>query len=410
MIFKAWHGFCLCAQEALFPEGAIPVTGPFHPLVFLVRRDPMLSRGYFAISQLGELYEPEGLDSLLPCQVPVPSAVPGSLGTFVAEQGASVLNVSFANGFSHLLAQGQRKREGFRVTLVGLGDVGGAVLTGLVLLGKEIAEIAIYDPNQALCARYEMEMNQILPVDDMPLPRVTVCREEDLFRCDLLAFTASRGVPGLGSSAQDVRMAQLEANRTMIAPYARRAREAHFQGIFCQISDPVDHLAREVFLQSNRDERGCYDFAGLLPEQVQGFGLGVMWARAAYFARQKQIPFDQGRVYGPHGQGLVVANHWGKDYEEDCSQMLTALTREANLRVRDLGFKPYIAPGLSSAAVSLVRLLRGEVHYGSVPCAGAYFGCRSQFTPQGMSLAREALSPDLMARLRAVHASLRKEA
>lgn len=87
MIFKAWHGFCLCAQEALFPEGAIPVTRPFHPLVFLVRRDPMLSRGYFAISQLGELYEPEGLDSLLPCQVPVPSAVPGSLGKFVAEQG-----------------------------------------------------------------------------------------------------------------------------------------------------------------------------------------------------------------------------------------------------------------------------------------------------------------------------------
>ncbi len=48
---------------------------------------------------------------------------------------------------------------------------------------------------------------------------------------------------------------------------------------------------------------------GLLPEQVQGFGLGVMDARAAYWARQEGIPFSHGRVYGPHGRGLVVANH-----------------------------------------------------------------------------------------------------
>ena len=40
-----------------------------------------------------------------------------------------------------------------------------------------------------------------------------------------------------------------------------------------------------------------------------------------------------------------------------------------NLRVRELGFKPYIAPGLSSAAVSILQLLRGQVHFGAVPWA-----------------------------------------
>ena len=40
------------------------------------------------------------------------------------------------------------------------------------------------------------------------------------------------------------------------------------------------------------------------------------------------------------------------EYDDAVSRRLTDLTRTANLQVRELGFKPYIAPGLSSAAVS----------------------------------------------------------
>lgn len=108
----------------------------------------------------------------------------------------------------------------------------------------------------------------------------------------------------------------------------------------------MDALSRDVFLESSRDESGGCDFAGLLPEQVQGFGLGVMAARAAYYARQEGIPFCQGRVYGPHGQGLVVADRWDGSYDAARSQRLTQCTLEANLQVRALGFKPYLAPGL----------------------------------------------------------------
>lgn len=408
MMYKAWQGFCLCGPaEWMPPEGEV-VSAPFSPLIFLVHRDPLENRGFFAISRLEELEEAEGVSCLGLCANQTSLQTPEDLAALVEKHGAGVLNVAFARAFSWLLAHKSPKKKGFRVTLVGLGDVGGTVLTGLKLLGREIEEIAIYDPNQAQCARYEMELNQVLSPDGGPLPEVTICKEEDLFRCDLFAFTASRGVPGLDSGVQDVRMAQFEANRQMLDSYAKRARQAGFQGVFCQISDPVDLLSRSVFLASNRNEAGTYDFAGLLPEQVQGFGLGVMAARAAYFARREGIDFSQGRAYGPHGQDLVIANHWGKDYDAASSQHLTKLTREANLRVRDLGFKPYLAPGLSSAAISLLQLLRGEDHYGAVPLAGTYFGCRSRYTPLGLAMVREDIHPPLMDRLAHTHRKLRE--
>ena len=409
MMLQKWNEFCLCGEEDMFPAGSVPVEEPFSPLVFLVRRDGMTSRGMFAIQSLGELYEDNSVECLLPCRQMVPEDQQ-KLEGFVLSHGACVLNTAFVNCFSYLRAYTSgAKKKTFRVTLVGLGDVGGTVLTGLKLLGHELSEIAVYDPNEGLCARYEMELNQILRErDGQSLPKVTLCPEERLFDCDLFVFTASRGVPGLDSGVNDVRMAQYSANRAMLASYAGKAREARFSGLFCQVSDPVDQLARAVFLESNRDETGKPDYAGLLPEQIQGFGLGVMAARAAYYADREGVDFSEGRVYGPHGKGLVVANHCGAAYDDALSRRLTELTQNANLRVRELGFKPYIAPGLSSAAVSLLRLLRGEDHYGAVPLGGTYFGCVSRFTPRGLLRRREGLCDALMTRLIQTHKMLRE--
>ena len=102
-----------------------------------------------------------------------------------------------------------------------------------------------------------------------------------------------------------------------------------------------------------------------------------MAARAAYHAKKDGIDFSGGRVYGPHGADLIVANH-PQNYDEALSARLTQETVTANLRVRELGFKPYIAPALSSAAVSLLRLVRGEVCCSAIPMGGAYFGCLPQ--------------------------------
>ncbi len=406
MIFKRWNEFCLCAGEDLFPADAETVAQPFAPLVFLVRRDGLTCRGIYGVSSLTEVYEEESVYCLTPIR---DQQEDSALAAFVAQHGATVLNVTFSAAFEVLLRYLYPKRSGFRVTLVGLGDVGGTVLTGLKLLGHEIDEIAVFDPNEAMCQRYEMELNQVLcEHEGLPMPRVTICKEEDLFDCDLFVFTASRGVPAVGSAVQDVRMAQFEANRAMLRVYARKARDAAFRGQFCQVSDPVDHLSREVFLTSNRNADEEYDFTGLLPEQVQGFGLGVMAARAAYYAQKEAISFATGRAYGPHGQGLVIANSANQGYDDALSHRLTELTRTANLQVRDLGFKPYIAPGLSSAAVSLLRLLRGEDHYGAVPLQGAYFGCTSRMTAQGIVLQREEICEPLLQRLEETHCALRE--
>ena len=63
-----------------------------------------------------------------------------------------------------------------------------------------------------------MELNQVLPEREGDLqPVITVCREDQLFDCDLFLFTASRGVPPVGQEQVDVRMAQYEANRAMLA-------------------------------------------------------------------------------------------------------------------------------------------------------------------------------------------------
>ena len=102
-----------------------------------------------------------------------------------------------------------------------------------------------------------------------------------------------------------------------------------------------------------------------------------------------------------------MANHPAEAYDADVSLRLTELARTANLHVRDLGFKPYIAPGLSSAAISILRLLRGEEHYGAVALDGVYFGCVSRMTRQGIALRREPICEELLKRLEETHGVLR---
>lgn len=408
MDFYSLDGICLCALGGRLPAGAKRAAAPFSPLAFLVERPGEISRGVYAIHDPAELREAEGPPLLLP---PAPAHLDSPAAeAIVRGEGACVLNTAFSRAFDiwrHTMLH--PKKQGLRLTLAGLGDVGGTVLTALTLLGNEIAEIGIYDPSDAMCRRYELELNQVLPLEDgRVMPRVVIRPPAHLFDCDVFLFTASRGVPPVGSGVADVRMAQFEANRAMLQSYARQAREGGFTGLFAQISDPVDHLARAVFTMSNTDDTGRLDFAGLLPEQVQGYGLGVMHARAAYFAQRDQIAFRNGAVFGPHGQELVVANDTTGKYDDALSRRLTDQTVRANLLVRNLGFKPYLAPGLSSAAVSILRTVRGQWHDGAVGFGGVWFGCRNRMTPLGLELLREPLAPALYDRICAAFRSLKE--
>ena len=62
--------------------------------------------------------------------------------------------------------------------------------------------------------------------------------------------------------------------------------------------------------------------------------------------------------------------------------------------MRELGFKPYVAPALSSGALSLLLTLRGEWHYGSVFLDGVYMGCRNRYTEAGIETELLPSMPD----------------
>ena len=164
-----------------------------------------------------------------------------------------------------------------KVNILALGDVGMTMLTGLLLLGGDvISDIGIMDIRLENLERLEMEMNQVgYPFGIKNLPPVHIVTEDTLFDCDLMIFCASKGIPPLESDITDVRMAQLEANRKIIAHYAGLARTAEYKGMIAVVSDPVDNLAA-AFLDSS----------GLEPWQIHGYGLGVMNKRAEYYANK----------------------------------------------------------------------------------------------------------------------------
>ncbi|MHC1721361.1 MAG: lactate dehydrogenase [Clostridiaceae bacterium] len=276
------------------------------------------------------------------------------------------------------------------VSLAGMGDVGGILCSGLRLLGADsISKIKIYDKDPNKIRRWELECNSILPSDENAgYPEVTGTSEEDIFNCDIFAFCVSVGVPAIGKEDVDVRLAQLKGNAAIVSHYARLARNCGYKGQFAVVSDPVDMLCKAAFVASNKDENGLQDFKGLAPEQIKGYGLGVMYARAAYYSRDLKIYNDflrEGRAFGPHGQGLVIANSI-ENYDEGSSAYLTKKASESNLEVRSAGFKPYIAPALSSGSLSLLSSIKGNWHYSSNFLGGVYLGCRNRMLETGTEI------------------------
>ena len=355
------------------------------PIYYLVEGDPILGRGSFKVTAPGQLLAPHSLEVLDASRLPQ-LELDEALSAALEAGQLTAVNTGRMGWESILTAAPNTGKK--RVHILAIGDVGSTLLTGLKLLGGDvISTIGICDLSDQITARWEFEMGQInLPWDYNAFPDVEVVKPENLFDCDVFVFVASKGIPPVGSQIKDVRMAQFENNAAIVKTYARMARKANFQGLWCAVSDPVDPLAKTAYLESNKDEDGNWDGKGLRPEQVQGYGLGVMNARAAYFAKkdEKLASFlTEGRSFGPHGTGLFIANSI-ENYNEEISQELTHKTVTANLVMREIGFKPYVAPALSSGALSILLTLRGEWHCGSVFLDGIFMGCKNRYTPAGV--------------------------
>ncbi len=374
------------------PLAELPDEGE---ILFLFRRPPLTGRETFAVTHPSQLTADEGPEVLTTAQ---PSReVPADLARAIAQKRVRAVNAAHPR-WEELLDLPPRGDK-VRVNLLALGDVGSTLAMGLKLLGGDvISTLGLCDVRENVPQRWEFELGQIA----VPFPRVKIVKPEDVFGCDVFLFCASRFVPDTAVKDGDVRMAQYELNRPLAASYGRMAREAGFKGMFCVVSDPVDPLCRAALLESNRNENGELDYKGLFPHQVRGFGLGVMNARARYYAEKDPRFVDfliDGRTFGPHGEGLIVANSVSR-YDDALSRELTEKTKHANLDMRQLGYKPYVAPALSSGALSLLGCLRGVWHCSSTYLDGVFMGAQNRVAPNGPQLERLPLPGALLERIR----------
>ena len=397
-------GYPLCSREVLALPAlhALPETGE---VLFGFHRTPGAGRDTFPVTAPSLLTAEEGVSTLVTAEEPETDS---ALAAAIAAGRVRAVNLTPPR-YEELLPP-LRRRERVRVNLLALGDVGSTLLMGLRLLGGDVIDsIGICDVRPGAAQRWEFELNQIQSPDGAAMPPVDIIQPEQVFDGDASLFCASRMVPDTSVTGGDVRMAQYGLNRELAAVYARMARDKGYKGLFCVVSDPVGPLCRAVLQESDRGENGESDGGGLLPCQVRGFGLGVMHARALYFAR-KDARFagylTEGRAFGPHGEDLVLANSI-EHYDDALSCELTDRVAHANLEMRKLGYKPYVAPALSSGALTLLALLRGQWHYASVYMDGIFMGCRQRLTPSGVEVERLTLPDALQKRLDTTAARLR---
>lgn len=402
------HGHYLISETP--PAGALPMPANAvgeAPLFALVNdaQAPALQR----LQDAGTLTAPAGglwqLDQRL-TEEGMP--LPPPLEKAMQEERAYLLSTHLPDWQRLLSRPALLPQRGARIQLLALGDVGATFLLALALLQQgEVAEIGIFDMRAEVAERYAFELGQIAWANgDRPLPKVRILTEADLFQsADVFVFAASAYVPAPGQEAGDVRQAQYEKNSAIIAPYTRLAAQRAFPGLFVVLSDPVERLTAAAYRHAQA-ERPI-----LRREQFVGFGLGVMAARGRYLAEQEKdfaTYLTQGRAYGCHGAELILANDPRPGYyDDDLSRAMTERAANLNYVLRKIGFKPYLAPAVSSGAMTLLSLLRRESAYATAWIGGIPYGCRQRLGEDGQWLKESSeLDKALSKRLQAGHQRL----
>lgn len=371
-------------------------------LYFLNNISPINSRRDFIVNDPSLLFiNKEGPELLLLENRCSYSNVPNWIIKKINNKSVISVNTEYPNW---QVALETKKINKWDVNIIALGDVGSTLLIGLRLLGgKYINKIGIYDRNVNRLKRWEHEINQIrkaFSIDEFP--KVVPISKDELYSCNMLIFCASKGVPPINCNVKDVRMIQFEANSKIIKEYAKLARDCNFKGIFAVVSDPVDLLCKVAFLESNKDSKGNFDGRGLVSNQIIGYGLGVMNARAAFYAEKSKGTknfITEGRVFGPHGEGLIVANSID-NYDESISNYLTEKTINANREIRSFGYKPYVAPSLSSGSLSIISTIKEEWFYGSTYMGGCYMGSKVKLTNGHLEIEKLKLPNNLYEKIK----------
>lgn len=384
-------------------------------LFFIIQKDPKIFRRHYCISHFDLISiiqeDIDLIDINRKTSEDIIHELPQWILSKIYNHEVSALNISY-NNWQDILTAAKLyncKENFLRINVIGLGDVGGMLITGLKLLGGDLfSTIGIFDKDINKMKRWEYEGNQIFDMNTSRYPKIISLEESELFNCDLFVFCVSMSVPEVGKETEDIRLSQFTGNSKIISYYAKLSRSFNYKGLFCVVSDPVDLLCKVVFKESNTNELGSFDSNGLAPDQIRGYGLGVMNARAVYYASQEERTkhyITEGRAFGPHGEGLIVADSI-INYNEALSLYLTEKAVKANLEVRASGFKPFVAPALSSGALSIIATLKQEWQYSSIFIGGTFMGCKNKQHSTGIELERLCLPPQLKTRLKNTYSYL----
>jgi hypothetical protein len=244
--------------------------------------------------------------------------------------------------------------NGVRLCIAGLGDVGttlAIVLASMPSAVSGIGTIKIFDINPEKRQRWNYELSQINSPENN-LPDIEVATRDNLEECDVFVFAMSKRVPAPGKEKGDVRLQQFRDNSGILMEYVTPLAARHFKGIVAILSDPVELLARYAITQT----------AGSLnPMQFVGLGLGVMHARAMSFNGWS----DRLWIFGMHGHLTGIIDSI-ETYSESRSAALAKKVTTINLKMRQEGIKPYVAPAVSSGVYSLICMLNERPFWGSI--------------------------------------------
>lgn len=345
----------------------------------------------------------------------LPAAGVEKLWTGVRGGGAWTYLSEPAGVLRELKALAAPRREHWRVGIIGLGRVGGVAATTLAALPvrtSRVQELLVFDADAANLERWRLELGSIgLWRGRERLPSVRAATPAEMFAaCDTILFVASHPVPPLGVEG-DVRLVQLAPNRAILRPYLDEAVAADFSGLFLVVSDPVDWLAQAAFVDSNTGPTGQFTGDGLAPERIAGMGLGVMWARALAAAREAGCETRvcaRGAAFGPHSIDVIAFDDV-RSPDPELSTRMTESARRCNYHVRNLGFLPYVGPGVSSVALALSPLLAGRPAPAASFVDGIYFGASCRLDG-GIHPLAQPLSSLVRNTVAALHASLARQA
>lgn len=179
-----------------------------------------------------------------------------------------------------------------KVGIIGLGHVGAHVALSLAMQGI-CDEIKLCDINEQKIISEQQDLLDAVCY----LPhrvRVTLGEYEDLADCDIIVSSV-----GKIDVVTKNRLSELQQSVDMIRTFVPRLREAGFQGIYLNITNPCDIISNQIHKES-----------GLPASRVIGTGTGLDTSRLkAVLARETGFDHKSITAYmlGEHGDSQMAA-------------------------------------------------------------------------------------------------------